>query len=60
MTLQELDELLFDTQRLARTQDKVAQNLAIASIEIARQLVLLNQKMDRMAGGASGGGKKKK
>jgi len=45
MTLQELDELLLDTRKLPRAQDKVAHHLAIAVIEIARQLVILNEQL---------------
>jgi len=43
MTIEELDELLLDTRKLPRAQDKVAHHLAIAVIEIARQLVILNE-----------------
>ena len=49
MTLQELDELLDDTRRLPRAQDKVALHGAIASIEIARQLVILNERLAQLA-----------
>jgi hypothetical protein len=49
MTLQELDELLDDTRRLPRAQDKVALHGAIASIEIARQLVILNERLAQIA-----------
>ena len=42
MTLSELDQLLDDTRRMPRAQDKVQMNLAIAAIEIARQLTILN------------------
>jgi len=45
MTLQELDELLLDTRKLPRAQDKVALHQAIAVIEIARQLIILNQQL---------------
>lgn len=60
MTMQELDELLLDTRKLPRAQDKVAHHLAIAVIEIARQLVILNQHLapgareDKGAGVAAG------
>ena len=42
MTLAELDEMLEDTRRMPRAQDKVQLNLAIGVIEIARQLSILN------------------
>ena len=42
MTLNELDQLLEDTLRMPRAQDKVQLNLAIRVIEIARQLTILN------------------
>jgi hypothetical protein len=45
MTLQQLDELLEDTRKLPRAQDKVALHTAIANIEIARQLVILNDRL---------------
>ena len=45
MTIQELDQLLEDTRRLPRVEDRVGHHTAIAIIEIARQLVLLNQKL---------------
>ena len=45
MTMQELDQLLEDTRRLPRVEDRVGHHTAIAIIEIARQLVLLNQKL---------------
>ena len=48
MTLQELDELMLDTKKLPRAQDKVALHSAIASIEIARQLVILNENLSKL------------
>ncbi len=45
MTLKELDELMEDTRKLPRAQDKVALNQAIALIEIAKQLTILNQSL---------------
>jgi hypothetical protein len=43
MTLQEIDELVQDTQHLARVQDKVQLNLTLGVLEIARQLIILNE-----------------
>ena len=48
MTLQELDELMLDTRKLPRAQDKVALHTAIANIEIARQLVILNENLAKL------------
>ena len=45
MTLQQLDELMEDTRKLPRAQDKVALHMTIATIEIARQLVILNERL---------------
>ncbi|HZQ90835.1 MAG TPA: hypothetical protein VFA60_03490 [Terriglobales bacterium] len=64
MTLEELDQLQEDTRRLARVDDRVGHHMAIAVIEIARQLVIMN---GMLAGGArpaakaaaAGKGKKK-
>jgi hypothetical protein len=50
MNKEELDALLEDTRRLARAADKVAQAQAIASIEIARQLIILNEQLAVQAG----------
>ena len=48
MNLQELDELMQDTKKLPRAQDKVALHTAIANIEIARQLVILNENLAKL------------
>ena len=45
MTIQEIDELIDDTKRLPRATDKVAVNAALATMEIARQLIMLNEKL---------------
>ena len=45
MTLHELDQLMEDTRRAPRVEDRVAYNMALAVIEIARQLSLLNEKL---------------
>ena len=45
MTLQELDTLMDDTRRAARVEDRAAFNMSLAVIEIARQLVMLNEKL---------------
>jgi hypothetical protein len=50
MTIQEIDELIDDTKRLPRATDKVAVNAALATMEIARQLIMLNQNLAAMNG----------
>ena len=45
MTLHELDTLMEDTRRAPRVEDRVAYNMALAVIEIARQLVIINEKL---------------
>ena len=43
MNIQEIEELMDDTRRLPRVSDKVALSSALAALEIARQLVILNE-----------------
>jgi len=45
MTLQELDTMMEDTRRAARIEDRAAFNMALAVMEIARQLIMLNEKL---------------
>jgi hypothetical protein len=45
MTIAELDQLREDTRRAPRVEDRVGYNMALAVIEIARQLVILNEKL---------------
>ncbi len=52
MTVHEIEELIEDTKRLPRATDKVAVNAALATMEIARQLIMLNENLAAM-GGAS-------
>ncbi len=42
MTLKEIEELLEDTRRTARSNDKVALAAALGTLEVARQLTILN------------------
>jgi hypothetical protein len=42
MTLKEIDELIDDTRRTARSNDKVALAAALGTLEVARQLAILN------------------
>ncbi len=55
MTLQEIEQLMEDTRRAARVDDRMQQTTALALLEIARQLTLQNQR----AGASSGGGASK-
>ncbi len=43
MTLAEIDVLIDDTRRLPRAADKVAHAAAIGILEVARQLIILNE-----------------
>ena len=54
MTMDELDELMNDTRKLPRAGDRVAQATALAALEIARQLTLLNQNLAQQNKAASG------
>ena len=42
MTLQEIDTLIDDTKKLPRAADKVALAAALGTLEVARQLTILN------------------
>ena len=42
MTVKEIDELIDDTRRTARSNDKVALGMALGVLEVARQLAILN------------------
>jgi hypothetical protein len=55
MTVKEIEELIEDTKRLPRATDKVAVNAALASLEIAKQLIILNETF----AGREGAGKAK-
>ena len=45
MTMEEIDALIEDTKRLARAADKVAQATALGVLEVARQLIIMNEAM---------------
>ncbi len=55
MTLEQIEELIEDTRKLSRANDKVALAQALATLEVARQLMILNQSR-----GAENGTSKKK
>lgn len=42
MTLQEIETLIEDTKKLPRAADKVALASALGTLEVARQLAILN------------------
>lgn len=46
MTIVEIEELLEDTRKLPRAADKVALSIAIGTLEIARQLAILNSQLE--------------
>jgi len=43
MNLQEIDNLIEDTKKLPRAADKVQLATALAVLEVARQLMILNE-----------------
>ncbi len=53
MTIPEIEEMLDDTKRMPRATDKVALSTALGVLEIARQLMFLNQHLTAQAGGAT-------
>lgn len=62
MTLKEIEELIEDTRRTARSNDKVALAAALGTLEVARQLAILNDTLAKdakpMAKGAAAGKKR--
>ena len=58
MTLKEIEELLEDTRRTARSNDKVALAAALGTLEVARQLSILNTTLAGDAKSAAAGKKK--
>jgi len=60
MTLKEIEELIEDTRRTARSNDKVALAAALGTLEVARQLSILNATLaqDPTAKGAVAGKKR--
>jgi hypothetical protein len=63
MNVKEIEELMDDTRRLPRVSDKVALSAALASLEIAKQLIILNENISASGGApkakATSAGKKK-
>ena len=44
MTLQQIEQLMEDTRRASRVDDRMQQAIALALLEIARQLTLQNER----------------
>ena len=63
MTIREIDELIDDTRRTARSNDKVALAAALGTLEVARQLAILNgtlaEKEEKPKAKAAAAGKRK-
>ena len=47
MTLDQIDELIEDTKKLPRAADKVALAQALGTLEVARQLTILNKTLSQ-------------
>lgn len=58
MTIREIEELIEDTRKTARSNDKVALSTALGVLEVARQLSILNQTMAGDAKSAAAGKRK--
>ena len=54
MTLEQIDELIEDTKKLSRANDKVALATALGTLEVARQLTILNQNLAEQKKAAAG------
>ncbi len=54
MTLEQIDELIDDTKKLPRAADKVALAQALGTLEVARQLTILNRTLSEQAKAAGG------
>ena len=57
MTLEQIDELIEDTRKLARANDKVALASALGTLEVARQLTILNKNLAEQNKAAASGKK---
>ncbi len=60
MTLQEIETLMEDTRRTPRVGDRMQQAIALALLEIARQLTIQNERIKAQSGApkAKAAGKK--
>ena len=54
MKLEEIEELIEDTRKLPRAADKVALATALGTLEVARQLTLLNRNLAEKNKAAAG------
>jgi len=57
MTLQQLDQLMEDTRRAPRVENRMAQATALGILEVARQLTILNQTLAKQGGAPQAKGK---
>ena len=57
MTLEQIEELIEDTRKLPRAADKVALASALGTLEVARQLTILNKTLAEKNKSASAGKK---
>jgi hypothetical protein len=57
MTLDQIEEMIEDTRKLPRATDKVALAQALGTLEVARQLAILNRSLAEK-NKAAGAGKK--
>lgn len=60
MTLKEIEQLIDDTRKTARSNDKVALGTALGVLEVARQLAIMNETLAGEAKGKSAAAGKKK
>ena len=60
MTLDQIEELIDDTKKLPRAADKVALAQALGTLEVARQLAILNKSLaeDKVQSKKAAAGKK--
>jgi len=57
MTLDQIEELIEDTRKLPRAADKVALASALGTLEVARQLTILNKTLAGKTKAAAAGKK---
>ncbi len=57
MILQEIQQLMDDTRRSARVEDKMEQATALGILEVARQLTILNETLKAQNGASKAKGK---
>ena len=57
MTLQQIEQMMEDTRRSSRVDDRMTQTTALALLEIARQLTILNDRAEAQTAAPTGKGK---